>query len=267
VGTGALDRLLAEHLAGKRGPRARPSVRLARGADTFVVSNDGRQVAFLKGCGCGHGDDSLALVSTTGGRVRLLPKPADASDDAPALSPNGQKIAFLRTRYDKATDRTFGPFSLLVESTAGGEARRLLGGLHQFVKWSPDGRWIAYCRGFFGCNALFIVKPVGGPSRLLARIAGPSQLTFSWAPNSKRLALGSASGTFGDSSLGTVDLQGHRQLFALGSLHYAWIAPEEGPRWSPNGARIAFSAFPDGHPFQHRIYVIDADGRGLHRLA
>ena len=43
----------------------------------------------------------------------------------------------------------------------------------------------------------------------------------------------------------------------------------DGPKWSPNGKRIVFTGFEASYPKNVRsgIYLIDADGHGLRRIA
>jgi tricorn protease len=58
-----------------------------------------------------------------------------------------------------------------VAGARGGDARRLTAddGVEYFPKFSPDGRWIAYCAEYSGTRQVYVISVDGGP---------PRQLTF-----------------------------------------------------------------------------------------
>lgn len=229
---------------------------------SFSVSTDGRKVIYDHCYGGDHEcSDSLAVVAATGGPSRLLPKPATASDGRPDVSPDGERVMFSRAHYDKQMGDTSGPLSLLVEPIAGGAARALdFSGY--LPSWSPDGRWIAGCGITPNCAELVVARAAGGPTRLLLT---RRVVSFSWSPDSKRLVC-----TTPDGVIGTVDLNAHFNAFPvegfrLESLEGAGVGPNA---WSPDGTQIVFMGRTRDHgSLTSGIYIISADGKGMHRLA
>jgi Tol biopolymer transport system component len=236
---------------------------LSHQVGSFSVSTDGRKIIYDHCYGGDHEcSDSLGVVPATGGPSRLLTKPATASDGRPNLSPDGERVMFTRAHYDKQMGDTRGPVSLLVEPTAGSEAREL-GFSGSSPLWSPDGRWIAFCRISPYCAALVVVSATGGPRRVLLTRRVTS---FSWSPDSKRLVC-----TTPDGVLGTVDLKAHFNAFPLGttfrleSLEGVFVGPKA---WSPDRRRIVFMGRTREHSsVKGGIYVGRADGKGIRRLA
>ena len=80
---------------------------------------------------------------------------------------------------------------------------------------------------------------------------------LTWSPDSTRLAF-----TPLDEGFGTVTLSGKITPFSAPGLSSNDIPPlpPEPPQWSPDGKHLVFAANTTG------IYIIDANGRGLHPL-
>src|SRR5947207_16030236 len=62
----------------------------------------------------------------------------------PQVSPEGNSIAYVVTRADKAENKT--DSDIWLTPLAGGEARQLTASPKQdrHPRWSPDGKWIAF---------------------------------------------------------------------------------------------------------------------------
>ena len=119
------------------------------------------------------------------------------SEEAPAWSPDGTRIAFVSNRTPDP-DRNDESAIFVVEARAGAEALQLTshdgpdGGK---PAWSPDGKWIAFLRGdetkytAYNQNRAAVVPSAGGPVRVLTaaldrRVYGP----LVWSRDGARLA-------------------------------------------------------------------------------
>lgn len=163
------------------------------------------------------------------------------------------------------------------------------------TEWSPDGRTLLFLHFEAGRFALWLVEGDGSGLRRVTPdsedVAGGGR----WIPGTSRIAyvrVGErdlewrtirTDGSDAQSFLGarTVDMpsiawspDGRQITFNRGSAPGLWIANADGsgarqitsgaydyyPRWSPDGARIAFQTEPiDGSP-SRRIGVVDATG-------
>ena len=212
----------------------------------YALSPDGQVVAFDAPCGCKLAQaDVVETRALAGGRTRRLSR-FPALD--PSFSPDGRQVVFS------------GALGSLVVVPVWGGAARSLGVSGLSPQWSPDGRWIAFTG--FGSSLQVIPASGGSPTTLVA--GGPfpkGVVTFSWSPDSSRLVWQTGV------AMGTVDLAGNKTTFSLPGLR---IGNTGVPRWSPDGASIAFTARPvkttDPNP-DIRIYVTGADGKHLRRLA
>ena len=152
-----------------------PLTRLAGKESWPAFAPDGDQVAFAwSGEKFDQTDIYVTLVGTTNVR-RVTTDPAD--DFAPSWSPDGRRIAFLRSTGHSArihvTSALGGPDSKLSEFPVGGVQ----------IAWSPDGRYIVAGRDprvATGVSAGLYRIPVEGGEPL--PITRPQHPTFDIAP-------------------------------------------------------------------------------------
>ena len=231
--------------------KTRRVTRLSDTGSDFAVSKDGRQVAFWAQGGPRE-PTTVKLVPATGGIVRPVPRPTNASDSDPDFSPVGDRLVLERLRLVAGTCCVPGSLVVqqLVASRPSGRPRPL-GVSGAMPRWSPDGRWIA----FSSRAGPEIVSTAGGRPRLLAP---PSLVCVTWSPDSTRLAC------VGQRRIGTVDLHGKRVLFRIGSVH-----PLDTLEWSPDGKRFLFYGVigPNVIGATRGIWAVGVDGHGLRRLA
>jgi Tol biopolymer transport system component len=164
-------------------------------------SPDGTEIAFVRG-------PSVASAVTAATPVRfggLFVMRADGSetrrltrghpDGAPAWSPDGGEIAFVRGRD---LNRTSGDADLYVIEVEGGALRRLTRTPEHFESapaWSPDGSRIAFARGtdttpYDGKAVVFVVDRDGTGERLVLEHQHYAYALYSlaWSPDGETIA-------------------------------------------------------------------------------
>jgi dipeptidyl aminopeptidase/acylaminoacyl peptidase len=216
---------------------------------------------------------------------------------SPRISPDGKHVVYQQTRTD--WDANAFETELWLADTNTGEGHRLTGAAKSShsAQWSPDGRWIAFLSNRPGYlpgspadkTQLYLIPLYGGEAQQLTKMENGVN-GFDWAPDSKRIAINAESpeaktmkdrkDTFGDYHVIHADYEmAHLWLLDLPSTDAAGrtTAPAEPRlltqgdtftvndfRFSPDGARIAFSAQRDPDlisGFSEDIYTLTvADG-------
>jgi len=130
------------------------------------------------------------------------------------------------------------------------------------VRWSPDGKRIAFARSHGGEFTIWTIAPDGTGLRQVtpSQSTKASQYEPDWSPDSARLVYVSYTfaGTDGFLHLHTISADG-------GDSRRIVTGPQFNmhPAWSPDGRTIAFCSNRHGNP---EIYLCDADGGGVRRI-
>ncbi len=263
---------------------------------------NGRSLVLADRC-TPDGPRGIVVFSLETGEKRCLTAPplySDFGDSAPALSPDGKTVAFLR-------NTTVGVPEIYTVALSGGNPQQMT---HEgtgvgSLMWSSDGRYIIFYPIRSSLGRLWRIAAAGGAiepetvypavgtvSRDGRRLAYVEPLLFWQGPVViSRMALSSAGGQVvsqkrilgsdgGDVAPqpspdgGQVTFQSARtgrceiwRSDADGSNPLRMTFFEKGfagtPRWSPDGKWIAF----DYHPVTHgQIYLIDSEGRNIHAV-
>jgi dipeptidyl aminopeptidase/acylaminoacyl peptidase len=115
----------------------------------------------------------IATIAT--GKVDALAADPQFNDDHPAWSPDGSRIAFVRTREREADMDGMGDIDI-VNAAAGAEASKLVRVFTpnvQHLAWSPDGRLLAFLQGqepkyvSYMQDRLAVIPAAGGAVRPL----------------------------------------------------------------------------------------------------
>jgi hypothetical protein len=221
--------------------------------------------------------DLIAFQSDRSGNMDIWTMLADGTileqitthagyDGAPALSPDGTKIAFHSDRW--GVDGSFDIFVIDLPTRA----------LYLMTTcvcdevtpcWSPDGSRIAYCSDY-GPTGAFEVRVVDVSD--LAAPGIPTKLT-NYNPREYDLE-GEAAPSWGANGYITYAAQrGHPGLWSIWAtdpdtrdthevVGHVGAAGGQDPAWSPDAAQIAYVNMQSGTPSSHNedIYLAPADG-------
>jgi dipeptidyl aminopeptidase/acylaminoacyl peptidase len=115
-------------------------------------------------------------------------------ETAPAWSPDGQQIAFLRRHGNEDVDKTPNRDLFVMDARVGATPRRLTSTTAEELgrpAWSPDGRSIAYFLGeepkYFAYNQpkLLVIPSTGGSSRSLTDSLDRAVTSAAWSPDGR----------------------------------------------------------------------------------
>lgn len=154
----------------------------------------------------------------------------DWDDRDPALSPDGNQLAFASNRE--------GGWDLYLLHLARGEVQRLTDtpGYEGHPAWSPDGQWLAYESYQSGNFDIWILRPDGTQAPLQLTSQDSLDISPSWDPRGGKIAF--ISDRDGDRDILLADLAN-----LDGSFENLTRSPNESeadPSFSPDGERLAF---------------------------
>jgi Tol biopolymer transport system component len=208
----------------------------------------------------GYCKPEIFVINADGSGLRQLTRNTVA-DREPAWSPDGQKIAWT-SRNDGTGDDVF------VMNADGSDQQNLTPkpGNQGGPQWSPDGRAILFTAVPPGQplsptlwphrGDVYVINADGSGQRNLTQTRKSGEFDPSWSPDG-RIAFSRQFGGGVRILVMNADGGGKRAVtpkFARsGDRGLTGI-------WSPDGRRLAFDE-------DDAIYVINADGSGLHRLA
>ena len=207
-------------------------------------SPDGTKVAFSS---IRDRNLEIYVMDADGGNPVNLTRD-DAYDQAPAWSPDGQRIAFERS----SSGGGGGPQIYVMNADGSGVEWLTLEPLASWGRspaWSPDGSSIAYD----GEDGISIMDPAGGGTEPVSpegQYAGQP----SWSPDGAWIAYVALDPDDFDVShlwVMAADGSGARQL----TFGEAW---DETPTWSPDGTRIAFARLVDVET-RYDIYILSVE--------
>ncbi len=150
-------------------------------SDEFLPawSPDGKEIAFYY---WKMGNRDLTLMMADGSRLQQLTEDP-ASESYPSWSPDGLHLVY--TSEKKGRPELFVISRKSKDANWGDERQLTFDGASQSAKWSPDGRWIAYC----WADSLRLIAAEGGDPRILVeskdRTVLPAPLLPAWSHDSQ----------------------------------------------------------------------------------
>lgn len=217
------------------------------GEAAFPGSNG--KIAFVSGQ---DGNCEIYLVDPDGtGLTRLTSNPA--REVSPAWSPDGTKIAF-------STNRDGNEEIYVMNADGSGQQNLTQHPADDFTPaWSPDGR-IAFTSTRDGNREVYVMNADGGGLANLTQNAASDDSDPAWSPDGSTIAF--VSNRDGNFDLYLMDASGGnvRNLTQDAS---AVVARAD---WSPDGTKLALMRAVNVAS-SYQIYVINADGTGLHTVS
>ena len=168
-----------------------------------------------------------------------------ANDYDPTWSPDGERIAFVSDRNNKAD-------YLYVMDSDGGNLKRLTSdAVSRGPAWSPTGEKIVYVRNRGGRQVWTMDADGGNQTRLtqIGQNAHPA-----WSFDGERIAFVSVRA--GETGIYVMDKNGNNQE----RITQHMVIPGH-PSWSPDGQWIAYESLDEESNFQ--ISAVKTDGSGL----
>ncbi len=207
------------------------------------------------------GGSSVWRIGVLGGQAQKILTDAQM----PEPSPDGRSIAY----YHGVPD---GTVTLAVTTLDGGEARPLGRAIPGGVirpAWSPDNRWLSYCRGgLFAPSNLFVIDVKTGQERQVTHFTRGNEGVFqhAWLPDNRHLAVSYVpiSRQLAHYDLGILDVQDGSILRVTATIGEGFNVQN----LSVNGSRLLATAY----QWRREIWKVplvgdaDANGRAAVRL-
>ena len=183
---------------------------------------------------------------------------------SPSLSPGGEQLAF-------AWNGGNGPyFSIYVKLIGSEEPLRLTKqeSVDYNPVWSPDGRYIAFCRIQKGDTGIYIVPALGGAERKVRETHWEEREFYevfwyfgrlSWSPDGKLLAFSDRTASNGPTSIFLLSLD----TLAARRLTSPGIPGDYNPAFSPDGKTLAFNRGSQGVTSIYTLPVAGGEERRL----
>jgi Tol biopolymer transport system component len=213
------------------------------------LAPDGSFFLYVKESG---GDLDIFWQRVGGGNPRNLTEDSPFDDDQPAVSPDGQRVAFR-------SEREGGGLFLM---GATGESVVRLAQEGYDPAWSPDGEWLVYAtegvtdpRRRSIESQLWRVRVADGTQRVRIPLAVDA-VQPSWSPDGQRIAYWGLRPGTGSRVVATVPVKGGEPVPVTDGRSIDW-----NPVWSPDGAHLYFVSDRNRSMTLWRVRIDQRSGR------
>jgi eukaryotic-like serine/threonine-protein kinase len=201
-----------------------------------------------------QGNQELVWVTRNGSTQSVDPE-WQGDFSAPAISPDGKRLAVVRGTSGQAPD-------IWIKQLDGGPSLKLMlqGTDNAFPTWTPDGQSVTFSSNSAGSNDLWTKRADGSARAVLQFHERRHLYSPRWSPNGKWLIF--QTGTGGP---GSGDILGIRP--GIDTLPVSLVATkftEISPALSPDGRWLAYTSDESG---QYEIYVVPFPNTGAAKWA
>jgi Tol biopolymer transport system component len=209
----------------------------------------------------GSGDDEIWIMDPDGSNKNNLTNNT-VSDQRPAISPNGQKVAFMSFRQPNGES---GNSELYVMNVDGSDQTALTAtdsGFEAEPSWSPDSETIVWTRTT-PQQDIWTTSANGSNKTNLTNTALAYECCPEYSPDGTRIAFTNSGDTDGneetpgdENEIWVMDANGSNPV-QLTDPTDTDDTQDLQPTWSPDGSRIAWIKFVPG---AQQLWTMDADG-------
>lgn len=228
-----------------------------------VAAGETTTVAFDVTCEVLDVEGTIAFVRTVDQNPEIHTMKADGTDlqrltdntlidEAPALSPDGTQIAFVRMESTTASRSIW-----VMDIDGSGETQLTSDDTNDRAPaWSPDGDQMVFESAEDDGFNLYVMNADGSELTQITDDAA-HDLQPAWSPNGERIAFVRSQPDGSDSDLYTIRPDGTDLDLLIEASSENGEVPAS-PSWAPDGSRIAYrGSAPAG---VQRLFVADADG-------
>jgi Tol biopolymer transport system component len=199
---------------------------------------------------------SIYAVNADGSNLLRLTQAPAVLDKEPDWSPDGTKIAFVRDYSPNQSNRR----EIWVMDADGSNAHWTgIQGSGDTVEWSQDGARLLFSADTSAGWDIHTCLASGADTRQLSQAHSLDQMQPSWSADGTRVVF--VDHQAGNWALTIMNADGTLPRPLLGLPRAIWM-----PKWSPNGALIAFTCSTPETPDHFEIYVVNADGTDMRRV-
>ena len=228
-------------------------------------SPDGARIAYV----CPNpiiGDPSICVANRDGSSSTMIAAFIGEAFQEPVWSPDGRRIAFVRTKFDGTSDQSH-IWVMNADGTSQVALTADVAGTQHMPAWSPtlpDGtERIAFVQNVNTQPRIWTMRADGSDRRQLGSLASAYDMYPAWSPDGRTITFQRTTANV-NSDIWLMDANGGNERALLAQpLAGAQLAPT----WSPDGKLIAFTSsheLTSGSPL-YQVYTAWADGSRLAR--